>query len=82
MSIRAIASVGVALCVAVTTLSIYLGIVEHVYVPRATQAVFGAQIERPLMCGIEKGFAPDVAAMGIQSLRWTTGCPSLALAVK
>jgi hypothetical protein len=32
--IRAIAGVGVSMCVAVTTFSIYLGIVEHTYSPR------------------------------------------------
>jgi hypothetical protein len=35
MSVRAIASVGVFLCVAMTSFSIYLGVVEHAYSPPA-----------------------------------------------
>jgi hypothetical protein len=33
LRIRAIASVGVMLCAAITSYSIYLGIAEHVYTP-------------------------------------------------
>ncbi|HEV3211903.1 MAG TPA: hypothetical protein VGZ03_00765 [Acidimicrobiales bacterium] len=35
MSTRWIASVGVVLCAAMTSFSIYLGVVEHVYTPKA-----------------------------------------------
>jgi hypothetical protein len=35
MSIRWIAGIGLVLCVAMTSFSIYLGAVEHVYRPRA-----------------------------------------------
>ncbi len=33
MSVRALASVGVILCVAMTSFSIYLGVIEHAYSP-------------------------------------------------
>lgn len=38
MRIRAIASVGVMLCVAMTSFSIYLGVIEHVYAPPELRA--------------------------------------------
>ena len=43
MSIRTIAAVGVLLCAAVTSLSIYLGVVEHAYGPRSAHEVLVMQ---------------------------------------
>ncbi len=39
MSVRAIASVGVMLCAAVTSFSIYLGVIEHAYSPAHIRVV-------------------------------------------
>ena len=41
MSTRAIASVGVVLCAAMTSFSIYLGVVEHIYTPKISSHVEG-----------------------------------------
>lgn len=60
MSIRGIASVGVALCVAMTTFSIYLGIVEHVY-PRSSSdsqfvlGSYGTLLSRDMYCYATNG---------------------------
>jgi len=48
MSTRVLASIGVALCMAMTSFSIYLGVIEHIYAPRHTyqyvlQTNFGTQ---------------------------------------
>lgn len=47
MSIRAIAGVGVVLCLAMTSFSIYLGIAEHVYAPK--RAAYAAYVVRTPM---------------------------------
>ena len=39
MSVRAIASVGVMLCAAVTSFSTYLGVIEHAYSPAHIRVV-------------------------------------------
>ena len=52
MSIRAIASVGVMLCIAVTSLSIYLGVVEHVYAPREARSFAPGTMHQILISGL------------------------------
>jgi|GEM_PF-4759760 len=47
MSIRVIASVGVLLSVAMTSFSIYLGIVEHSYSPMQTRELSLNTLEGP-----------------------------------
>ena len=39
MSIRVIASIGVVLCIAMTSFSIYLGVAEHIYTPLRTESI-------------------------------------------
>jgi hypothetical protein len=50
MSIRWIASVGVVLCVAITSLSIYLGAVENVYRPKVHNHTLADVPPRLLVC--------------------------------
>jgi len=51
MSIRAIAAVGVLLCAAMTSFSIYLGIAEHAYGPRSVREQLETQtIVHRLIC--------------------------------
>jgi hypothetical protein len=44
MSTRWIASIGVVLCMAMTSFSLYLGTTEHVYRPKATHAHTAEQV--------------------------------------
>jgi hypothetical protein len=39
MPTRVIASIGVVLCAAMTSFSIYLGVIEHIYAPSRTRAI-------------------------------------------
>jgi len=51
MSTRVIASVGVILCAAMTSFSIYLGAVEHVYTQKAPSAsALSSLTTRQLVC--------------------------------
>jgi hypothetical protein len=51
MSTRVIASVGVVLCVAMTSFSIYLGVIEHVYTHQTTFThVLASPQGRQLIC--------------------------------
>jgi hypothetical protein len=59
MSIRLIASIGVVLCVAMTTFSIYLGVVEHADQQPRTHVSLPALQERSALCfSIEQRHAP------------------------
>jgi hypothetical protein len=58
LRLRAIASVGVVLCAAMTSLSIYLGIAEHVYSPPQriyTQTYVDPQGKRQEICLTVRG---------------------------
>lgn len=46
MSTRVLASIGVALCVLMTSFSIYLGVIEHIYAP--TSRVHSFLLETPI----------------------------------
>ena len=51
MSTRVIASIGVVLCAAMTSFSIYLGVIEHVYIHRTVPAhVLSSPQGRLLFC--------------------------------
>ena len=51
MSTRLIASVGVILCAAMTSFSIYLGVIERVYTPKAhVTHTLGSETQRQLQC--------------------------------
>jgi len=50
MSTRAIASIGVVLCAAMTSFSIYLGVVERVYTPKSKVTHTAAPDARHFIC--------------------------------
>ena len=50
MSMRVIASVGVMLSVAVTSLALYLGVQERVYLPGHVGSIVTAEVNRLRVC--------------------------------
>jgi hypothetical protein len=81
MSIRVIATVGVMLCIAVTTFAIYLGVVERVYVPvRGVNVGTSQSTDRARICGPVSQLV-DTTIMPSSS-PFVMGCTSFASALK
>jgi len=77
MSIRAIAAVGVLLCVAMTSLSIYLGVVEHAYGPRsAHQVLVMESMVHRTICDEQNSARSTTTTSSSPSMR-ISGCKSV-----
>jgi hypothetical protein len=61
MSTRVLASIGVVLCMVMTSFSIYLGVIEHIYTPHARTSIV-----------VQTAFGTDRICLPAQSHRNTT----------